>query len=213
MPIFRSGVRNLLARESEFAVSEAANLEELESTVMNERPDLALVDLNLPPTGGITAVSQLAGQTETRLILWSLDPSHSDVLAAISAGASGYVDKDISSSGLVRALRGVLDGEAPLSRRQAAEVVVALHGAEERNRARERAIVLSRREREVLALVARGARNRQIAEALEISEFTVKRHMQNILTKLHLPSRGAAGLFYQSAFGQDEAVLTAGVEA
>ena len=213
MPIFRSGVRNLLVRESEFAISEAANLDELEATVMSEQPDLALVDLNLPPTGGIDAVSRLAGKTETRLILWSLDPNHSDVLAAISAGASGYVDKDISSSGLVRALRGVLVGEAPLSRRQTAELVSALHGAEARNRARERAIVLSRREREVLALVARGARNRQIAEALEISEFTVKRHVQNILTKLQLPSRGAAGLFYLSAFGRDEVALTAGAEA
>jgi two-component system nitrate/nitrite response regulator NarL len=206
-------VRNLLVRESEFAISEAANLEELDSNVMNERPDLALIDLNLPPSGGIDAVSRLAGTTDTHLILWSLDPSDSDVLAAISAGASGYVDKDISSSGLVRALRGVLLGEAPLSRRQTAELVAAMHGAEERNRARERAIVLSRREREVLALVAQGARNRQIAEALEISEFTVKRHMQNILTKLHLPSRGAAGLFYRSAFGRDEAALTAGAEA
>jgi DNA-binding NarL/FixJ family response regulator len=206
-------VRNLLVRESEFAISEAANLEELEATVMSEQPDLALVDLNLPPTGGIDAVSRLAGKTETRLILWSLDPSHSDVLAAVSAGASGYVDKDISSTGLVRALRGVLHGEAPLSRRQTADLVAALHGAEERNRARERAIVLSRREREVLALVARGARNRQIAEALEISEFTVKRHVQNILTKLQLPSRGAAGLLYRSAFGREEVALTAGAEA
>jgi DNA-binding NarL/FixJ family response regulator len=163
--------------------------------------------------GGIEAVSRLAGRTETRLILWSLDPRHSDVLAAISAGASGYVDKDISSSGLVRALRGVLLGEAPLSRRETAELVNALHGVEERDRARDRAIVLSRREREVLALVARGARNRQIAEALEISEFTVKRHMQNILSKLQLPSRSAAGLFYRSAFGHDDMALTAGVEA
>ena len=94
-----------------------------------------------------------------------------------------------------------------------AELVAALHGVEARDRARERAIVLSRREREVLALVAQGARNRQIAEALEISEFTVKRHMHNILSKLQLPSRSAAGLFYRSAFGHDDMALTAGVEA
>jgi DNA-binding NarL/FixJ family response regulator len=82
-------------------------------------------------------------------------------------------------------------------------MIDAVHGLEERDRVRERAVVLSAREREVLALVARGARNRQIAEALSISEFTVKRHMQNILHKLNLPSRMADGLFYRSAFESD----------
>jgi two-component system, NarL family, nitrate/nitrite response regulator NarL len=211
--MFRSGVRNLLAREGDFELSEAANFEELERAIESEQPDIALIDLNLPPAGGIGAVSLLAGRCETRLIVWSLDPSDATVLAAISAGAGGYVDKDISSSGLVRSLRGALRGEAPLSRRQTAELVEALHGVEERYRARERAVVLSRREREVLALVAAGARNRQIAEELEISEFTVKRHMQNILTKLQLSSRVAAGLFYVSAFGNEYASAVVGAEA
>jgi DNA-binding CsgD family transcriptional regulator len=75
----------------------------------------------------------------------------------------------------------------------------------ERSKARERAAVLSDREKEVLAFVARGARNREIAEELEISEFTVKRHMQNILQKLDVPSRRAAAAFYVSAY-RDEAV-------
>jgi two-component system, NarL family, nitrate/nitrite response regulator NarL len=134
-------------------------------------------------------------------------------MAAVSAGANGFIDKGISSAGLVRALRGVLRGEAPLSRRQTADLVAALHGFVERNRARERAFVLSPRERQVLALVADGAHNRQIAEVLAISEFTVKRHMQNILSKLQLPSRRAAGLFYRSAFDPDETTAPVAVEA
>jgi two-component system nitrate/nitrite response regulator NarL len=113
----------------------------------------------------------------------------------------------------VRALRGALSGEAALSRRQTAELVDALHGAEERERARERAVVLSPREREVLALVAGGARNREIARKLVISEFTVKRHIQNILTKLQLSSRGEAGMFYRSAFVNEPEPLVAGVES
>jgi DNA-binding NarL/FixJ family response regulator len=79
-------------------------------------------------------------------------------------------------------------------------MIDAIHALEARSKARERAAVLSTREKQVLACVARGARNRDIAEELTISEFTVKRHMQNILQKLELPSRRAAASFYLAAY-------------
>lgn len=200
LPIFRAGVRNLLSREGDFEVIEAANLDEVVTAVSENFPDIALVDLNLPPSGGVTAVARLAERCPTHTIVWSFEASRETVLAAIRAGASGYLHKEISPAGLVRSLRGVVRGEAPLARDLATLMIGALHGLEERDRVRERAAVLSAREREVLAHVARGARNRQIAQALLISEFTVKRHMQNILHKLGLPSRRAAGAFYRSAF-------------
>jgi DNA-binding NarL/FixJ family response regulator len=107
-------------------------------------------------------------------------------------------------------LRGVSRGEAPLARDLATLMIGAMHGLEERDRAREKAAALSAREREVLAYVAQGARNRQIAQALFISEFTVKRHMQNILQKLGLPSRRAAAAFYLSAFDAGELPIGVG---
>src|SRR6202011_2905096 len=122
-------------------------------------------------------------------------------LSAVRSGADGYLHKEISPAGLIRSLRGVVDGEAPLSRDLATMMIDALHAVEKQASARERAAVLSVREREVLNFVARGARNKEIAAALFISEFTVKRHMQNILHKLELPSRRAAAAFYWSAFG------------
>jgi DNA-binding NarL/FixJ family response regulator len=206
VPIFRSGVRNLLAREGEFDVLEVATLHELVDAVRDDCPEIALVDLDLPPDGGIAAVERLAQRCSTHMIVWSFDPTRETVLAAIRAGASGYLHKEISPPGLVRSLRGALDGEAPLARDLASLMIDALHGLEERANARERATRLSAREREVLDLVARGARNREIASALVISEFTVKRHMQNILQKLELPSRRAAAAFYQSAFGLEPGV-------
>jgi DNA-binding NarL/FixJ family response regulator len=199
-PIFRAGVRHLLGRESDFEVFEASTLSELSETIDERAPDIALVDLDLPPSGGVGAVGGLARVHETRMIVWGFDGTPDVVLAAITAGAKGFLPKEISPAGLIRSLRGVVRGEAPLSRSLATLMIDAVHGLEERDRARELAVTLSTREREVLALVARGARNRQIAEALSISEFTVKRHMQNILHKLDLPSRSAAGLFYRSAF-------------
>lgn len=200
LTIFRAGVRNLLDRESDFDVVEAGSLEEVVRGLEHDCPDIALVDLDLPPSGGIDAVTKLAQRCQAYMIVWSFAPTRDTVLAAVRAGAGGYLRKEISPTGLVRSLRGVVRGQAPLSRDLATMMIEALHGYDEQARAREKALVLSGREREVLDLVAQGARNKQIAAVLSISEFTVKRHMQNILEKLELPSRRAAAAFYRSAF-------------
>jgi two-component system nitrate/nitrite response regulator NarL len=210
VPIFRAGVRNLLARESDFEVVEAEDFRGVHDALGEGPPAIALIDVDLPDDGGIAAVRRLAKQVPTHLIVWSFEPSRETVLAAVRAGADGYLHKEISPRGLVRALRGVVDGEAPLSRDLATMMIEALHALEAQTTARERATTLSTREREVLDFVARGARNKEIAAALFISEFTVKRHMQNILQKLELPSRRAAAAFYWAAFGPEETVVTAG---
>jgi DNA-binding NarL/FixJ family response regulator len=207
--IFRAGVRNLLARESDFAVVEAGTLDEVLGAIDAHCPDIALVDVELPPLGGLAAIQRLTERCSTYTIMWGLEPSPDTVLAAVRLGAHGFLRKEISSGGLVRALRGVVRGEAPLSRDLASLMIGALHGMDERARARERADVLSPREREVLDLIAQGARNKQIAAMLVISEFTVKRHVQNILQKLELPSRRAAASFYGTAFGAEGARVVA----
>ncbi len=207
--IFRAGVRNLLERESDFEVIEAGTLEEVLDAVAHKCPDIALIDLELRPLGGVVAVQRLAQRCSTYMIVWSFEPSRETVLAAVRSGAHGFLHKDISPDGLVRALHGVVQGEAPLSRDLASLMIDALHGDDERTRARERAAVLSSRERQVLDLLAEGARNKQIATLLTISEFTAKRHVQNILQKLELPSRRAAATFYRTAFGSEEASAVA----
>jgi two-component system, NarL family, nitrate/nitrite response regulator NarL len=198
--IFRAGVRHLLGNESDFEVFEASNLAELSEALEESEPDIALVDLELPPSGGVGAIAQLAPLHEARMIVWGFDATNDLVLASVTAGAKGFLAKEISPAGFIRSLRGVVRGEAPLSRGLATLMIDAVQGLQQRDQVRERAVTLSTREREVLELVAGGARNRQIAHALSISEFTVKRHMQNILHKLDLPTRRAAGLFYRSAF-------------
>jgi DNA-binding NarL/FixJ family response regulator len=207
--IFRAGVRNLLARESDFRVAEAGTFDEVLQAIEHECPDIALIDLDLPPFGGVAAVQRLERQCATHTIVWSFEPSRETVLAAVRAGADGFLHKNIKPEGLVRALRGAVQGEAPLSRDLASLMIDALHGLDERTRARDRAAVLSPRERDVLDLVSRGARNKQIAASLAISEFTVKRHVQNILHKLEVTSRQAAATFYKDAFEPEGAVVTA----
>jgi two-component system nitrate/nitrite response regulator NarL len=203
--IFRSGVQQLLARESDFELAEAASLDDVTSAVDDRCPDIALIDLGLPPDGGVEAVRMLSERCSAFLVVWSFEPTQDAVIAAVRAGAHGFLRKQISPEGLVRALRGVVQGEAPLSRDLAPMLVGALHGADRRERALGQAAALSTREREVLELVARGARNREIASELTISEFTVKRHVQNILQKLEVPSRRAAAAFHRTAFGVEEA--------
>jgi DNA-binding NarL/FixJ family response regulator len=198
--IFRSGMRTLLAGERDLELVEAADGDQLARLVAERRPDVVLIDLNLPPDGGFAALRRALDVSPVRAVIWSFEPTAATVLAAIRAGAVGYLRKETSPDGLLRAIRGTLRGEAPLGRDFAGMLVEEIHGVGERERAREQASILSAREREVLELVARGATNREIAAELYISELTVKRHMQNILRKLHVSSRAAASAFYRAAF-------------
>lgn len=200
LELYRSGVRNVLERESDFELVEASDLDGLRAEVERGCPDIAIVDLDLPPVGGVAAIGSLGRCGGTRTVVWSFDPTRETVLAAIRGGADGYLEKEITPQALVQSLRGMARGEAALSRALATLMIEAIHGLEQRDRVRDQASVLSTREREVLAFVAGGARNKDIADALTISEFTVKRHMQNILQKLEMPSRRAAASFYRVAF-------------
>jgi two-component system nitrate/nitrite response regulator NarL len=185
-PIFRAAVQAHLREAADFEVVEAASIEEARAI---EPPDVALVDAAL-----VEAV-EIFG--EARIVAWSFAPEPGEVLGAIRAGAHGYLHKEISSVGLVRALRALPLGEAPLSRDLAGALIEAMHGQEAYSQVVAQLSVLSPREREVLELVALGARNSSIAESLSISEFTVKRHVQNILAKLGVASRTAAGAIYR----------------
>ena len=206
--IFRIGVRNLLARESGVEVVDAAHLDDLDA-LDGRWPDVALIDLNLPPRGSLAAVQWLKSRCEAHTIVWSFEPTPETVLGAILGGADGYLHKEISRAGLLRSLHGVAQGEAPLSRDLASLMIGALHGLEQRDRWRERMAVLSEREKEVLEHVAYGERNRQIAQTLAISEYTVKRHLQNIRGKLEVSSRDAAAAFYREALEASDAAAAA----
>lgn len=203
-PLFRAGVCAALAAEHEFVVLEASSGVDVHGWLPGGF-DVALIDLALPPVGALELVPRIRERSKAQVVVWALEPSRESVLEAITAGAHGFLQKEISREGLVRALRGARSGEAPLSRDMAGLMIAAIHALETRSRAVARAGALTEREREVLGLIARGARNREIAGELALSEFTVKRHVQNILQKLDVPSRRAAAAFYVSAYGSETA--------
>jgi two-component system, NarL family, nitrate/nitrite response regulator NarL len=200
VPIFRAGVRDVLLAEEDFVVREAGDCDEVLASVAATACDVVLVDFDLPPGGALAVLPELHASPDTHAIVWSFKPSQENVLSALRHGASGYLHKEIPAGGLIRTLRALAQGEAPLARDLAGAAISAVRGSGDR----EVASILTAREREVLGLVASGARNRQVAAALEISEFTVKRHVQNILRKLALPSRIEAAAFYRSAYPHEE---------
>lgn len=198
--LFRIGLRIVIDEAQDFAVSEAGSLEGL-ATLLSAAPppDLALVDLDLPPTGAGAAVTLLR-QNDVLPIVWArrdrLSPNL--VFGLVRAGAIGVLPKEISPAGLLRALRGAIDGEAALGRDVALLLVSGLQSASATAGVARHRTTLSNRELEVLGLVAEGGANKEIAERLGLSEFTVKRHIQNILRKLGARSRWEASASYLS---------------
>jgi DNA-binding NarL/FixJ family response regulator len=197
--IFRAAVRSLLEREGDLEVAEASNRDELLAVVRADSPAVALIDVDLPPWGGLEALSAVTSAYGTRCILWSLEPNGKLTLEALRAQACGVLPKHIGADALARALRGASQGETALPRSLTSVLVHELQALARRQRAREYAGSLSERECGVLSLVAAGCANKEIAAELFISEFTVKRHIHNILGKLGQRSRaGAAAVFLQA---------------
>src|SRR5262249_44272216 len=137
---------------------------------------------------------------ETRLI-FLVDPaiSASMLISLLEIGASGCLERNLTPSGFTRSLVAIQRGEVALSRTLTQRLCSGLRDLAERQHVAIQAEKLTPREREVLRYVSQAARNRDIAEALSISEHTVKRHVQNILQKLELPTRVAAATFFERA--------------
>lgn len=179
-PILREGIASIIQGEKDMVVvGEASNGREAIEVFRSKRPDVTLMDLQMPDVNGIAAIAAIRQEhPQARIIV--LTTYEGDVLArrALKAGATGYILKDMIRTELLEAIRAVHLGRKYIPPKIAAELVD--HYAEDD---------LSEREIEVLREVARGTSNKIIASHLSISEATVKAHMKNILLKLGASDR------------------------
>lgn len=191
--LFRKGLRDLISLEDDMrVVAEAVNGSEAIKKAMMIKPDLILMDVNLPGIDGIEATRAISERLESvKIVMLTVSSLDEHLFEAIKAGAMGYLTKNVSPEGLIRNLRGIKDGEAPLSRSMTTKILDSFRDDGARKSIRPDSSI-TRREAEILELLAEGARDKEIAEKLDIAENTVKKHVQNILRKLHVNNRTAA---------------------
>lgn len=194
-PPTRAGVRVALEGNGFDVCAEVGDADSAIESARLERPDVCLLDINMPGDG-IRAAEAISREfPDTAVVMLTVSRADDDLFDALRAGASGYLLKDIDPARLPLALRGVLEGEAALPRH-----LVALLIEEFRERRRRRRIPLrgrrgaelTDREWEVLELMRHGASTEEIAARLFISPVTVRTHVSAILRKLHVPTREAA---------------------
>ncbi|HET8616151.1 MAG TPA: response regulator transcription factor [Actinomycetales bacterium] len=184
-PVVRGGLRALLTASGVEVVGEAASVDDAVARVRESGPDVVLMDLQLADGGdGVTATTRIVAlPTPPRVLILTTYDTDADILRAVEAGASGYLLKDAEPQVLLDAVAAAARGETVLAPQVATRLLA---------RVRAPASDLSARELEVVALVAEGLSNRDIARRLFVSEATVKSHLVHVFTKLGVTSRTGA---------------------
>ena len=207
-PIFRDGLCRLLALEEDFeVVAQAQSGREVLEVLQRLEPDILLLDLKMPELDGIGTLQRLqAVKNRTRVIVLTASDDRAEVVQAMKLGTSGIVLKQTATDQLIKSIRKVHAGEMWLDSTATAAVIRQFVSAEEspapppppvtvpQPRERERS-PLSQREREIVALVAQGFKNKEMAEKMFISEQTVKNHLHNIFDKLGVSDRLELALY------------------
>ena len=194
----RAGFRSLLQAEPDLdVVAEAADGEQAIAAVRRFKPDVTLMDIRMPNVDGLEATRRIAAAgSATRILILTTFDLDEYVYAGLRAGASGFLLKDASPEQLIAAIHVLVEGEAVLApsvTRRVVEAFARLPAAQDDLQA---ALgTLTSREREVLALLATGRSNSELADALVVSEATAKTHVRNVLAKLNLRDRVHAVVF------------------
>ena len=208
-PIFRDGLCKLLALEEDFeVVAQASDGRQVLEILQQLEPDILLLDLKMPGLDGLATLQRLqAARNKTRVIVLTASDDKNEFVQAMKLGTSGIVLKQTATELLIKSIRKVHAGEIWLDSHTTAAVIRQFVAADEQQqqptapppaqappRDRERS-PLSQREREIVALVAQGFKNKEMAEKMFISEQTVKNHLHNIFDKLGVSDRLELALY------------------
>jgi DNA-binding NarL/FixJ family response regulator len=192
--LMREGTAALLGADERIEVVGLAH-DGREALALAERrkPDVVLLDLNMPVVDGLEACARLRKQGGPEVLMLTVSEEEPDLYAALRVGAAGYLTKDVPPAELIEAVLAVARGEPRIAPAMASRMLADMGRGEAPPE--DPLASLSDREREVLALLAEGLRNREIAERLVISEPTVKTHVRHVLEKLRIRNRAEAAAF------------------
>jgi DNA-binding NarL/FixJ family response regulator len=195
--LFRKGLARLLSAQPDFeVVGEAADGLEGVEQVQLLRPDVVLMDIRMPNCDGLEATRRIKTQMPSvRVVMLSVSDDEEDLVTAVRYGADGYLLKDLLPETLFQQLRGLVSGEAPLSRAMTGKLLRQLAQRSQPTLQPAASDVLSARECEVLTLVVDGCSNAEIAQELGIARNTVKNHLRSILAKLGARNRVQAAAY------------------
>jgi two-component system nitrate/nitrite response regulator NarL len=195
--LFRSGIKALLQRQDDFeVVGEAGDGLEGLKRAKSLQPDVVLLDLHMPGIGGREAVKLLAEEVPAcNVLLLTVSEDAEDLIETIRAGARGYLLKNIETDFLLNAIRSAARGESVVSPQMTGKLMMGVRMGKEGVAQEDDKEKLSPREKDIIALLAKGVSNKEMAHTLNVAESTVKIHVQNILKKLHLTSRVQAAVY------------------
>lgn len=199
--LVRSAIRQALTAPDIEVVAEVSTGEDALRLAPEHRPDILLLDLDLPGISGLQVLRELAPRLpSTRIIILTVSTSQRDVNEAVRLGAVGYLTKDLDPHALLRAIRGAAEGDLAMPRRLAARTIRELvQGSRPRSSGLDAGLLsrLSPREEEILRHLGEGLTDREIGDALRISSRTVETHVSNILHKLSAKNRAEAARLYR----------------
>ncbi|WP_442582094.1 response regulator [Mesorhizobium sp. ASY16-5R] len=199
-PLFREGVIRSLSETGHLdVVAAGCTGDDALRIAVDNRPDILLIDLSMPG-GGHSAIKSILSRNATQcIVVLTASESSEDVIAALNAGAKGYVLKGVGSRSLVEILSAVRDGETYVTPSLSAHLLSALVGTGRSANALDLMGTLSEREREVLTLVASGLSNKSVALRLNLTEKTIKHHMSRIFSKLQASNRTEAAMIFRNS--------------
>ncbi len=203
--LFRSGIKSLLQRTDDFeVVGEAGDGLEGIKRVRSLKPDVALLDLHMPGISGLEAVKVISEEMpDVNVLMLTVSEDAQDLMEALRAGACGYLLKNIETDTLVDAIRKAAQGESVVSQQMTAKLIQGVRNPPRVESAAVERDRFSPRERDILASLAQGESNKEIARRLDLAESTVKIHVQNIFKKLNMSSRVQVALYaVENGYGQ-----------
>jgi DNA-binding NarL/FixJ family response regulator len=202
-PLFREGVTRSLEESGQFMIAaQGGSADDAVRLVTEFNPDIVLLDLSMPG-GGIHAAARIAQQApDVKVVVLTVSEANDDIMAALKAGAKGYVLKGVGSAALVEIMQGIANGESYVSPSLAARLLTEMRLRPPPSLADDPLSTLTEREEQILRLVAQGMSNKEVGRKLDLQEKTIKHHMTRILEKLHVRNRTEAAMLLREAAGE-----------